>query len=311
MILHRFLNHLPERYKREYIGPTGTAASSQYRAWHRWPDCRMFLFVLGSAGGGGGSGRAASNLAAATGGGGGGSGGIITMLLPWYQLPERLMINVGVGGQGGTAPTVAQGNTTDAAAGGSTQLRIWAPTGETLQSITGGGAGGTGTTATATPGTAATVTNSARFDGLMFGNPISVIAAGTGRAGAAGDSVTARIQPGGGAGGGGTTAAGATSNGGAYTSFIPDICPTTPGGVASTSDGGDAIALQLPMLHFAGAGGGGGNYGSGVTGFKGGDAAFVCGGGGGGGCSATTGQSPASAGAGGRGGDGFCLIVGW
>lgn len=260
----------------------------------------------GGGGGGGGSGRRGA-AGSVVGGGGGGAGGAITR--GWFQeqdLPPSLTVTVGAGSNGGVAVTTDNTNGNSAGAGGATSF------GSLLSAIGGGGGGG----GTASGASAGSVTFSAATPD-NFGQKTGGGASATGGAGTAGSQSFDISAPGGG-GGGGITAANALSNGAAGgarngTTYRSGFTATggTPGlngsGVGGQGgNGSTATATYFGLI--VGSGGGGGGVRSGASSGNGGNGTGF-GSGGGGGAAVANNALGYNSGAGGQGGNGFCIVI--
>lgn len=291
---------------------TGTSLVSS-QAWHK-PRGASMIFILCVGGGGGGGGGFTRTAGSAGGGGGGGAcAGFAKLLMPAILTPDMLYIQVGDGGNGGTASGAgANGGIsfvrlgkTDAAPSRFLYSNATAAIGGGAGAAGNGGAGGT------IPGIAVAETPSS------FGifSAIVGIAGGVGGAqtGAVGTSITAwaTLPQSPGAGGAGCT----TTNfdGGAQTATAlldmgsQGYYPTGAGGIAKAGtgtgaaiDGSSGETSLTPFFNAGGAGGGSNNSGQAGHGGAGG---YGCGGGGGG--AGTTG------GRGGNGGPGIVVIISW
>lgn len=261
----------------------------------------------GGCGGGAGFTRASGN--AGGGGGGGGSSGIARLDFDGKDVPDVMIVNVGMGGPGGT-PGVSTGQ----GGGGQVaqQTTFVAPNlNQILLTIVGSsgnagggaaGAGGAGGALGSTP--AATLWSDMAI--------AKFLTAGT--VGAAGSATTTGVSPSAGvnilmpgAGGAGVTAGDVTANGGSVPSSLG--LPASAAGVGALGGGSDGGTGYFQDIRNVGAaftmmfGGGGGGSGGTGPGGRGGNAAYGAGGGGGG--AGTTGGN------GGNGGSGLVLISAW
>jgi hypothetical protein len=291
--------------------------TNAWQVWEKPKNCKFINIITIGGGGGGGAGFSAS-INTATGGGGGGGSAITKGFFISNTLPDRLYIQVGPGGAGGTNnPVVA------ATAGSISYVSIQPNTTAGNVILASGaadaGAGGAGTGAGAGgAGAAGTVFSQTNFFLSTLGN-IQSIAGTAGGAGGANvpTNVTFTIPTSGGAGGGGVTAAGTGSAGANITGA--GFVPTTTGGAAQTGAGvnGDngnvGFNPMLPNFNsfnrntFFNTGGAGGGTSILANGGTGGNGSYGSGGGGGGASFAGT----VNGGAGGKGGDGIVIINSW
>ncbi len=281
---------------------TAAGSTASWQFWEKPRGCAQVFIAAVGAGGGGGGGftRVAGN--AGGGGAGGGGAAFSRLLIPAIFIPDRLWIQVGFGGAGGTGSGVA--GTAGAASNITTRNNnLTAP--DSLLLAPGGTAGAAGTAAGggASGGLAS---GSALTSGIMAMMGISLYGNGTnsGAGGAHTGAIGASTTWGtnitcGGAGGGGCQSA--DFAGGAVTG--QGWMNTVAGGTASLKDGGAGTMLVPPMYPFCSCGGSGGAALNNAAGGRGGDGAIGSGGGGGG--AGTTG------GAGGRGGNGLIVIIAW
>lgn len=285
---------------------TPASANTQWQTW-REPRGKTMCSILCIGGGAGGGGGFTGVAATARGGGGsGGSSSVTRVTLPLSQLPSRLYVQVGAGGQGvGSGGGVA----------GSGLLSYVAIhpdiTASNVIAISGAVAavgGGTGTlTAAGAAGAAGTIAAIASMPlaglGLfeMIAGQIGVAGgAQTGAVGGAQSIPVTSVVTQGGSGGAGVTAA--DFAGGLFTaiagSWLSEQRPATPAAGSNNGSGGPQI--WTPFFSFGGGGGSASNAGIGGAG---GNGAYGSGGGGGGG--GTTG------GRGGNGGSGIIIITSW
>jgi len=291
--------------------------SSAWQVWNK-PKNSKFVNILAIGGGGGGGGGRTSALNTATGGGGGGGSAITICLYPSSMLPDRIYIQVGLGGVGGGAS--ANGNagaiTYLSSEPNTTALNILLQNGSA--GANGGGAGGSSVAGVG--GTGGTAWTNSSF---VFGN-LGLLTSDAGQNGATGGnqtqngvSVTPTRICTGGAGGGGVSSstAGSSHLGGNITGS--GFLPTITGGTNDTNNGSQngnsgfkslndlfTTPFKTPMFFTGGAGGGSMNTIGRVGGF-GGKGSFGSGGGGGGG------SYNGAGGTGGNGGDGLVLITCW
>lgn len=271
-------------------------SSNNWQLWEKPRGSSMLYILALGAGGPGGNGftRAAGNA----GGGGAGGGGASSskVLIPAFALPDRLYIQVGVGGNPG-------------AAGGSSYVsaRHGSIVAADLVALGGGGAAGSNG-ASNSAGAAGSGAGAPSLNSMVLPDAgifiTNVGGNGTnggsqiGANGGANFALSGRIISGG-AGGGGTTSgdfAGGNITGAGW-------IPTISGGAAGSHDGNAGAILMPGAYPLALTGGSGGGASNTLPGGNGGIGAFGCGGGGGG--AGTTG------GAGGRGGDGLIIMISW
>lgn len=280
-----------------------TAHSTDWQVWEK-PRGVTFVFIeiLSGAGGGGGG---FTRVAAANGGGGGGGAcaNSVRAMVPALFLPDRLFVQVGTGGAGGTANGAGSPGvlTTVSANRTRNQGMMVLDCGTTG----GGGAAGaaTGNAAGGVAGGAPNLVSQLGNWGLVVGT-IGQAGATGGLFNAAGSNATPWTGTGllcsGGAGGGGVTAS--NIPGGNVVPSDVTIVPQVTGGNAFVAGrGDDGYLYRGPMAGWLSLGGGGGASGNTVVGGNGGNGGPGSGGGGGG--SGTTG------GTGGKGGDGIVIIV--
>ena len=289
--------------------------TNSWQVWEKPKNCKFVNILIIGGGGGGGAGFGAA-FNTATGGGGGGSSAVTKGFFQANLLPDRLYIQVGPGGAGGTNnPIVA------ATAGSVSYVSIQPNTtaGNVILASgqLGGGAGGPGTGAA---GGTAGATSPPFIQATFYLSTLGIVQSIGGQSGNAGGAntpiaVTIAFTTSGGAGGGGVTAGGTGANGANVTGA--GFVPTAVGGgtsvvaIGGTGDSGFQPITptfnsfnRYPLFTTGGAGGGASILAIGGTGGNGG---YGSGGGGGGGSyiSATSG------GPGGRGGDGIVIITAW
>lgn len=89
-----------------FQGGDGDISIHQYtRAWVKPQGASFVWFTLIGAGGGGGGGAYSNTLVNLYYGGGGGSGNVTNFMCPAFLLPDRLQVQVGRGGNGGSGTT--------------------------------------------------------------------------------------------------------------------------------------------------------------------------------------------------------------
>lgn len=299
-------------------------SSSGAATWTK-PANAKHVWVLCIGGGGGGGSGAKQSATVCTGGGGAGAGGRAEGWFLASLLGATVAINVGIGGTGGAAVTVANSNGNNGAGGGSTTFGTFlsgfggggGAGGTSANGCGGGGAGGGGNggTGSSIPGTGgrgggvdggantgglttAQVGGNSTGDGGGGGGGSAVGAAG----GRGGDSYAGGSGGGAGGGGGNGGAAGPGGQGGAANR------QSIATGGANGSGAGNGVAGQVgvtPSTWACGAGGGGGGgavTGNGAVGGDGGDHGGAGGGGG-------TTSSGTTSGKGGDGGIGLVVVI--
>jgi hypothetical protein len=287
----------------------GTTTNTQWMTWQRPRTASMlYIFCLGSGGGGGG-GRTDP-----TSGGGGGSGGSashVALLVPAVLLPDRLYIQVAVGGVGRAPGDISLGNgqpsyvciypntvVSNVLAVSCTPSSTEASGGASSLSTDGGaaGSGGSGPLNTVpmpraglgiwerSVGQIGQVGGASTTNGLPSSLPTTTPFLAQGGASGAGWTTGDRV-------GGACTAI--------ANSYLSQQRPATPAAGAN-GHGSSGPQLWKPFFSFGGLGGSSNDSGAGAHGGHGG---YGAGGGGGGG--GTTGGN------GGNGGDGLVIIVAW
>ena len=293
------LSHIPNSQQDVRIF-NAISGSNSWQTWQKPRKCNyVWIMCIGGAGGGG-YGANFNNGVTST---GGGAGGVSRALYNAQQLPDRLYVQVGLGGAG----SIING-------AGSPGTRSWValqPAVVSQNLVQGSGAavaagglvGGTGGTAageTAIAQTTVTFLTLSNFIGSAGSS------AGTGGTAQAPDvtplSSQITCQ---GANGSSNSAAIIGLNGGSILSS--SISPLILGGIGATAsgsnggNGADGITSWKPFFSTGGAGGGSSVSGSGG---RGGNGGIGSGGGGGGGSSGVF-----VAGNGGKGGDGLVVII--
>jgi hypothetical protein len=294
------------------------------------PRTGLTLVRLWGAGGGGGGGASLATAAIAKGGSGGAGGGCISQIFLTDELPDTLLVQIGLGGPGG--PGGLAGLVGTAGTSGITSF-VRSPT-TVFLSVT-GGAAGTGGQITATNQTGGTGTGTHGVTGAVntagaSGQPISGSSSsafgpawegGSGGGGSNNSATVPLVTVGGNArwGGGGGGSGGCHSN-------VPANVDATAGGGTGNSVGATAGGLggaagtsgASPtagtngvdtdgIVGGTGGGGGGTTVTASTAGADGGNGGKGGGGGGGGGC----GMNPGIGGRGGNGGDGYGVIISW
>jgi hypothetical protein len=279
------LSHIPNSQQDVQIF-NAISGSNSWQTWQKPRKCSYVWIMCVGGGGGGGGGFATTNVVNS----GGGSGAITRALYNAQQLPDRLYVQVGLGGApgGGSGnrssvallPTVLAQNLVSisgnaAAVGGSTD---------------GSGASRAGeTAATQTTATFFTLSNFISTAGQA--SPIYSTANVT--------PLTSQITSAGAAGGWGSPAGNVLSS--SLSPFISGGLNVSASG-SNGGDGGDGITSFKPFFSTGGAGGGSAVSGSGG---RGGNGGIGSGGGAGGSCNNAFGTP----GTGGKGGDGLVVII--
>lgn len=241
----------------------------------------LFLSLCGGAGGGG-SGRRGAAATARSGGSGGGAPATIRMMVPKEDWAGALELFIGAGGSGGAAVTVNDTSGNNGLSGSSSALRIG---GATYVKANAGNAGVGGTAAAVAssgqaywdaPASGSSLTNVTAAAAQQFGN-------GTSPAGCSGGSISAADAV----------------LGYQTTGAVPGYTPT----VLSTTSGAAGVGVRRGNIFFAVAGNGGAAATS-VNADAGGAGIYGSGGGGGG-----ASLNGFNSGAGGRGGDGWAIVI--
>lgn len=242
--------------------------------------------IASGASGGGGSGAREPSGTASCGGGGGGAGATTMGTFKTLDLTSTVAVTIATGGAGGAAQTT-NGTAGIAGSAGSGATTF----GSYLQAGRGFGGGGGGAGVAGTAGLQGT--------GTHAGGPGAASSA-------AGNTVVSAVggigSGGGGSGGGissGTPTAGAGGSGGTSNT---SVLSAPAGGAATGAAGSPGAVGAIPYVSSGGGGGGASTTAAGGTGGAGG----TPGGGGGGGGASLNGQN---SGAGGVGGDGYCVAV--
>ena len=279
-------------------------------AWQTWQKPRkcnyVWIMCIGSGGGGGGGVGSFSTV----GGSGGGSGAISRVLYNAQQLPDRLYVQVGVGGAGGTGATTSGGAGSNGSSGQRSFVSLQPST--TIQNVVaasgnGAAAGGVGTgTGGVTAGESVSTQASATF--YTLGNFISTNGQATpAYPGTNTWNTTPFTSTLVSAGAGGSISVNNSGNI-LSSSLTPQI---TGGGYAANGNNGgngaNGITSLKPFFSTGGAGGGAALSSSTGNGGNGGNGGIGSGGGGGGSADVVLGVN--TGGRGGRGGDGIVFII--
>jgi len=282
---------------------TGNKNNTGFQTWIKPPGI-SFVHIITIGPGGGGSSTFPLVLGTANrGGGGGGGGSMNSVFLPAFLVPDRVYVNVGLGGLGGASSSVA--NTANIGTAGQDLTYVTfhpvksagyalcnaSPGGAAAVPVGGGGGGAQG-------GAAGATATSTFFPNSQIGlrNYQGGQAGGAGANGAA-TSVTGVTRITGGGGGAGNTGANVV---GAGASILP-VGEYTLQTIASSPAGTNGSQLN-DLLKFVFSGGTGAASSTTISGSDGGNGGYGCGGGGGG-------LGPGLGGAGGKGGDGLVIIT--
>ncbi len=296
------VNYLTQQQENKWIF---YAAGNSWQVWEKPDACSMIHIVVIGAGSGGGGGFQRAAAAGAGGGGGGAAGGIYTMMIPAYTIPDKLHIQVGVGGAGGAnlaAGSVATPtyiglvpDTTNFLA----NMLIRQTYGGASVGGAGGAAGGSGGS-----GSGTVIQWFLTFTG--WGKTVQTVAGQNGQAGTGAVNLAQTTIIGGGAGGA-FAAANTQVVGNSVTSSYkqPSAVVYSVGQqpIGSSTNAGNGPNLISPQPQFFG--GASGSALTTATTVNGGAGGIGCGGGGAGVC--LTGRT----GIGGRGGDGMVIITCW
>ena len=270
--------------------------------WTKPAGAKRVLVALRGGAGGGGSGRRG---AAATNRFGGGSGVVPSIVWMWFDandLAATETVTVGAGGTGGAAVTTNDTNGNAGTTGGISSF------GTTVKLKTPTSAAGTGGTGAAGSGGTSQTTLFGMFNTVQLGGVNGATGAGT-TGGARTDFATTQSG-----GGGGIAAANGPALGGVGGQLtVNSVAPTTNGGAAGSTSGGDGGDTNFTGTYFlgipigTGAGGGGSAGSASLPGGSGGNG-FTSGGihtgaAGGGGAASLNGFAS------GKGGDGSNGIV--
>lgn len=340
-------NHIPKRSTYTnliFTDVNSTAASLIGQFWVK-PRGTTFVQILCVGGGGGGAGGTLAATGSFGGGGGGGGSAFSVVLIPTYQIPDKLNIRIGLGGTAGAVGgNGATGGATKVKLGhiGITNSALANDNIDVICQVNGAPGGSIGTTLVGGPAGVSTQTSG----GSTSSGPLWLSSIGNvsfnhmssagGFTGVGGDiiinsSATGQGQPWpfsiGGCGGGGIPLLSSNlgNAGGGYVKFIdtnlrcrmfPDIAGGAGGSTASSSGsrGQDGFAIGLESLSYSNgsesfkyySGGTGGGSSGGTSGQgAAGGNGFMGSGGGGGGSGRAAGS------VGGRGGSGFCIITAW
>jgi hypothetical protein len=280
---------------------TGNKNNTGFQTWTKPPGISFVHIIAIGAGGGGAGAYPYSAGTAARGGGGGGSGAINSTFLPAYLAPDRLYINVGLGGAGGASSTTV-GTANAGSAGGATYVAFHPVQGSgysfCLANAGGGGAAPTSGGSGGIGGTAGALVNSTSFPYSQIGlrNYLGGQVGGQGQQNGEG-SITAVYRTTSGGGGSGNTSGGNVGLGGS----ILASGEYTLRSIAASPAGTDGSQLN-DLIKFIFGGGTGAASSTTISGSNGGNGGYGCGGGAGS-------VGPGLGGAGGKGGDGLVIIT--
>lgn len=264
------------------------------RPWVKPLQFHAFHFTMIGAGGGGGSG--ANNSGTNPRGGTGGTAGARSdFIIPSLFVPDVLDITIGLGGEGGVsqALTLTAGQTGQT--GGDTIIKYQSATLITAPGGTGGGGGGVSSSGAV--GAVVSATGNWVALGVWMANTSQPGSQPTG------GGVSSQFPSGGAAG---STLLNAVNTNCTLASYIGTsygwITPTSVANVA----GLHGFMINHPIYAVTGGGGASGSTSRNNDDRPGGNGSYGCGGGGG-----AAANDAFNTGAGGRGGDGLVIIMGW
>jgi len=289
----------------EYAGGGSTPIDIQLftssGVWTKPAGATIVEIYLVGAGAGGGSGRRGATLTARYGGGGGASGTLNAVKLQAAALGATENVWIGAGGTGGAAVTV---NDTNGNSGAQGAASFFGGTGTLATSLVSTNTSTSGNGGTATSQGGGSYNPSYYFNGVLPANTYSTPNNGPNSLAPSTASLPMRSLVYGGMGGGLSTT-NVTSGGQAVNITAPNSAKTLYS-VAAAANGVLYTGTSLGNL-FMSTGGGGGRASTddGSTAAVAGGAGGNGSGGGGGGASANGFNS----GAGGRGGDGLCMVL--
>jgi hypothetical protein len=289
----------------EYAGGGSTPIDVQLftasGVWTKPAGATIVEIYLVGAGAGGGSGRRGATLTARYGGGGGASGTLNAVKLQAAALGATENVWIGAGGTGGAAVTV---NDTNGNSGAQGAASFFGGTGTLATSLVSTNTSTSGNGGTATSQGGGSYNPSYYFNGVLPANTYSTPNNGPNSLAPTTASLPMRSLVYGGMGGGLSTT-NVTSGGQAVSITAPNSAKTLYS-VAAAANGALYTGTSLGNL-FMSTGGGGGRASTddGSTAAVAGGAGGNGSGGGGGGASANGFNS----GAGGRGGDGLCMVL--
>jgi hypothetical protein len=290
------LSHIPNSQQDVQIFH---ANGSTWQTWQKPRKCNYVYIMCVGGGGGGGGGNNLSNYVWVS---GGGSGAVSRALYNAQQLPDRLYVQVGLGGAGGAPGVASQGISGSPGTRSVVALQpISLIAAQNLVAISGNAAATGGNYSPGSVGETGSAQATATF--YVLSNFISTPGVGNSNPGNGTGfgnitPFTSQITT---PGGGGFTQPAATAG---ASILATSITPLISGGAGSTTanpagNGADGITSYKPFYSLGGAGGGSATASIGGNGGNGG----IGSGGGGGGAGSSGG------GTGGRGGNGLVIII--
>lgn len=292
------LSHIPNSQQDVQVFYSN-GITSAWQTWNKPRKCNYVYIICIGGGGGGAGGAVFFNSQQNT---GGASGAVSRALYNAQQLPDRLYVQVGLGGAGGNANSNGSAGTRSFVA-----LQPITSAAQNIVAISGaaGAAGGiVNAVANSSGETASTQVNATFYTLSNFLSTIGQTSLFSANSNQTALALTSQVTTSGGNGDPGQTFVGGTSI------LSSSISPLIQGGTNATTsgsnggNGADGITSWKPFYSLGGAGGGAAVSGSGGNGGNGG-----IGSGGGG---AGTGNSLVGSytgGRGGKGGDGLVVIV--
>lgn len=279
----------------------GSPTTSGSFTWTKPANAKFVEILLFGGGGGGGSGARWATTGNRGGGGAGAGANFTYQKINAAYLGATQPVVVGTGGNGGSSVTTNDTIGNNGTAGTATTFALYRAgygASGAAGTSTSGGSGGSGATSLIL---AAPVNSSSTGSGTT--------AAGTTPASIANQNYTPTGGGGGAGAGASLTSSAAGGNGGGFTvnSFSATIITAIAGGAGGTVSGVAATAgtSQSTQYTQGGTGGGGGFYRTGQVTGTGGAGGWPGGGGGGGAAS----DNGFSSGAGGKGANGFAIII--
>jgi hypothetical protein len=269
--------------------------------WTKPAGATIVEVYLVSGGGGGGSGRRGATLTARYGGGGGASGAMAAVKLQASALGTTENIWLGVGGNGGAAITVNDTNGNPGTAGSGS---LFGGTGTVATSLISTGTGVAAVGGTAVSQSSASFSQSFYFSGILPANTYTSTSNPPGTLAPTTPGLQMRALTYGGMGGG--LSAANVASGGQAVNITAGNSTKILYSVAASANGVLYTSTSIGNLFMSTSGGGGrASDDNGATpAAAGGIGGFGSGGGGGGASS-----NGFNSGAGGKGGDGFCMII--
>ena len=289
----------------EYAGGGSTPIDIQLftssGVWTKPAGATLIEIYLVSGGGGGGSGRRGATLTARYGGGGGASGAMAAVKLQASALGTTENIWLGVGGNGGAAITVNDTNGNPGTAGSGS---LFGGTGTVATSLISTGTGVAAVGGTAVSQSSASFSQSFYFSGILPANTYTSASNPPGTLAPTTPGLQMRALTYGGMGGG--LSAANVASGGQAVNITAGNSTKILYSVAASANGVLYTSTSIGNLFMSTSGGGGrASDDNGATpAAAGGIGGFGSGGGGGGASS-----NGFNSGAGGKGGDGFCMVI--